>query len=196
MDKKKVAIICVIIFVVASFSIFWTKDTTITDVEKYRQWDDSGIQGGLEIFPEFISKPDNTEYYYNLSKGLFDNGIQIYLKSTLDKEEFEKEVERLSKVTNQYEGKKQKIEYKTKGFNYPAYVSIYNFDSEYEYALVDEKNLTISYIYLQYIDDKEIMFDKTEMPNDYREGKDSFNIYAYQLEDESGWYINNKNNVK
>ncbi len=34
------------------------------------------------------------------------------------------------------------------------------------------------------------------MPNDYREGKDSFNIYAYQLEDESGWYINNKNNAK
>ena len=83
-------------------------------------------------------------YYYYYRDTIFDATCQIYLEYSLPKEDFDAEVSRLSKISERYENKnfiddENKIGYDTKNFIYPAYVTIFNNNHCYEYALLNEE---------------------------------------------------------
>lgn len=193
MKKKRNIVLglCIIFLIVVTFlgySIIKCKP--ITSIEKYGQWDREDLKGNLDVFPKILDENWKPEYYYNCQKSLLDGDYQIYLKCEFDEKEFEEEVKRLQSIENTYEGKKHTIVYDSENFCYPAYVAIFNFDSTYEYVLMDEENNIIYYIYLQFINKEEIKFEEKLLPNNYLEGAVRYNIYAYEFEEMDGWHYN------
>lgn len=189
--KKKLPAIIVIIILIALTAIYLLTHVYCTDVEKYGKWSEQDRQGKLSVFPDTVEKMQVEEYLYQFSTGLLDSNYQIFLKSKLSKAEYQKEVKRLENISDSLDGKTQKIYLDNKSFCFPAYVTICNFNFTYEYALVDEENTTIYYVYLQFIDKEDIKFDKKLLPGNYLcEDKNKiFSIYAYPLEDGEGWEI-------
>ena len=97
------------------------------------------------------------------------------------------EQERLSSLTyTDRTGETQSVEYDTTSFGYPAYVTIAGYDFCYEYALLNEKEHTIVYIYAMNTVSDDLQFNDEFLPNYYMEnfddlayqGKDHFTIYG------------------
>ena len=73
------------------------------------------------------------------------------MPNSKEKEDFDAEVLRLSKISERYENENYKdirnnIVYDTKNFMYPAYVTIFNNNHCYEYALLNEEEHKIIFI--------------------------------------------------
>lgn len=187
--KKKIPVIIVLILLITFTALYCSTHEYHTDVERYGKWSEQDRQGKLSVFPDTVENMQVEEYLYQFSTGLLDSNYQIFLKSKLSKAEYQKEVKRLENISDSLDGKTQKIHLDNTSFCLPAYVTICNFDFTYEYALVDEENTTIYYVYLQFIDKENIKFDKELLPENYLcEEKDKiFSIYAYPLENGTGW---------
>ena len=97
------------------------------------------------IFPEELSSGEaKMLFFYD---PLFEGDIYIrgeaYLEWSVDKETFDSEKERISNI----EGEQAKHPlWSNNLFSLPGFVTIYNFDSEFEYALFEETTYTIRYI--------------------------------------------------
>ena len=123
-------------------------------------------------------------YYYYYMDTLFDPTCQIYLEYTLQDADFETEVLRISQIKERYEhehykDKENKIVYDTKNFIYPAYVTIFNNDHCYEYALINQEEHKIICVFTQFIGNNKVKFDKRYLPQDFGNTKNenSFNMY-------------------
>ncbi|HCW52892.1 MAG TPA: hypothetical protein DG753_03945 [Clostridium sp.] len=178
-----------IIAILLSFIIFvWlcitggfpTKTSNINDYGKFK---DFKGYSNLYIFPKEI--PDSAHidsYYYYYRDTMFDPTCQIYLEYSLSKEDFDAEVSRLSNISQTFKNEHFKnaentIVYDTTNFNYPAYVTIFNDNYCYEYALIDEENSKIICVFTQFIlKPEDIKFDKKYLPIDFNNGK-SFSMY-------------------
>ena len=80
--------------------------------------------------------------------------------------EFNQEVARLSNVYTIKDSVQMKSVYCIDLFDLPSFVCIYNYNGEFEYALVDESNKRILYIYLKDIKTIDnIIFDKKYAPS-------------------------------
>lgn len=184
-----VIIMCVLIGIVVIH-----KDSAVTNVKKYGKWDNREIQGTLKIFPDSLEGLGAEKYYYKCTEGILDSKCQIYLQCKMTEEKYDSEKERLSKISDTYEGETQEIMYDTDNFNYPAYVTVYNFDDGYEYALLDEEQNRIYYIHLRFVPEEDIAFEPELLPKNYdylSESQDEVSMYAHWLEDIQGWYLNN-----
>jgi hypothetical protein len=120
----------------------------------------------------------------DLRDTLFDPTCQIYLEYSLSKADFEAEVSRLSKISGRFEHEQYKdivneIVYDTEHFMYPAYVTIFNNNYCYEYALLDKKENKIICVFTQFIKPNDVIFDKKYLPTSFGDAKSSrgFNIY-------------------
>ena len=111
------------------------------------------IRSGLFIFPESIEDLEQVQYRYACKKGLLDNSYLIYLKATYSDAAYIAEKERLTniqctiKLPN--EAVTNAIEYTETLFNFPAYVAVYNTNMSFEYALSDDENRCIIYVFLK-----------------------------------------------
>lgn len=112
---------------------------------------------------------------------------QIYLSYRLNENAYATEQERLSSLTyTDCTGEPRSVEYDTTSFGYPAYVTIAGYDFCYEYALLNEKEHTIVYIYAMNTVSDDLQFNDEFLPNYYMEnfddlayqGKDHFTIYG------------------
>ena len=132
------------------------------DVDKYGEFENYLGYSGLAIFPKDVPS-ENIESYYYLNRDMpLDPMCEIYVKCTYNEEEYEKEVERLKKIPN--------IRFDEERFNYDAYVSMYNYSSCYEYALLLEDEKSIAYINTQGIYGNPLLglrFDKEYLPEDF-----------------------------
>ncbi len=112
------------------------------------------LNSTLKIFPDNTDMAEDVTYDSHLKTGLFDTDGYIILKADYDEDAFTAEVDRLSKVECtilwQDESVTNKILYDTESFKYPAYVASDGYDSTYEYALIDEANDSIIYVYISY----------------------------------------------
>lgn len=129
----------------------------------------------ISIFPLSIDDDYNVFFekhyeYINCEEGLlwgpyYDdvNITELYLYCNYDEISFNNEIDRLK--TLKY--KKNKIIYSKNLFKYPSYVSIYNRNHKFEYALIDESNLSIYYIYLSSVSKNNIVFDEDLLPKKY-----------------------------
>lgn len=132
----------------------------------------------LMIFPEDVKDSYMVnQYYYCCGSAGLDNMYQMVLDYELPKDEFEAEVERLSKLSVEYNGQTQSVIYDTTNFQYPAYVTLFTKHSDYEYALIDEANNRIICILSCLEDIETLPVEKEYLPVDKE-------AYA----DEKGWY--------
>lgn len=170
-------IICLVsLALVLARAIFFHGET---DVKKYGEFKNYKGYSKLAIFPENLERSENAEYYYLSRDTLFDPTCEIFLKCTYNEENFQNEVTRLSSIPQ--------IKHEEEHFNYPAYVTMYNFSSTYEYALILEDSKEIIYINTQGIYPYRVLglyFDKEYLPDDFMEdiaytgdSKDNFTIY-------------------
>lgn len=177
-----------------------------TDIKEYQNWthvesEKGDVDSGLFIFPENVSSAVETDYAYTYQRGLLENGYDMYLKASYEEEEYAKEVQRLSEINVDIkltDGSivNKAIMYSDSLFAYPAYVAIYNAHNSFEYALLDEENQTIVYVYHHLLNDEEA----GNTPQEYRplefqeksmEGTSSwenFHLY-YEKDENSGSYL-------
>lgn len=111
------------------------------------------IRSGLFIFPESIEDLEQVQYRYACKEGLLDNSYVIYLKATYSDAAYLAEKERLTNIQCTIELPDETvtnaIEYTETLFNFPAYVAVYNTDMSFEYALADDENNCIIYVFLK-----------------------------------------------
>lgn len=195
--KKKRAIICLsVVFAMLGgwlLVVFVRKNSAITDFKQYGKWDNQEIQGTLKIFPDSLEGLGAEKYYYKCTEGILDSKCQIYLQCRMSEEKFESEKDRLSEISDEFEDEIQKIMYDTDNFNYPVYVTVYNFDGGYEYALLEEEQNRIYYIHLRFVPAKDIVFDQELLPKKYdylSDSSDEISMYAHWMEDIGAWHIN------
>lgn len=170
---------------------------SITDITQYAEVMQNPLIGRFGdtpvcmTFPKSIDDKEVLDFFCNR----FEEEIQITLDIQYNEHSFEAEEKRLSEIDG------SKIRYDEWNFKEPAYVAVYGDGLCFEYALMDYKNLRISYVYLQLVSDNHIMIDKKYLPNDYSElykemggleQGEAFNIYrdytganALELRDES-----------
>jgi len=118
------------------------------------------INSSLLIFPDDVSDMLSSDYEYFLKTGLFDTDGDIILEATYTDENYDKEVERLSEIRcTIYDTIKEdsdyhinEILYDEESYNYPAYIASDGHSSVYEYALLDDDDNKIVYVYLSYPD--------------------------------------------
>ena len=116
------------------------------------------LDSNLSIFPDDKNILKDASFISSFKTNLFDTDGYILLVSKYDKEDFDNEIERLKELNMTiYENCRKKsksfknsVKYDTESYNYPAYITIDGFGSTYEYALINEDELEISYIYLSY----------------------------------------------
>ena len=152
------------------------------DTADYRKWSVPEKYTHFLIFPEEIpAEAEEVEYYYQYESGWDRPMSQIYLSYRLNENAYATEQERLSSLTyTDRTGEPRSVEYDTTSFGYPAYVTIAGYDFCYEYALLNEKEHTIVYIYAMNTVSDDLQFNDEFLPNYYiaYQGKDHFTIYG------------------
>ena len=104
----------------------------------------------LFVFPEDTKDMIEPTFVSSFKTGFFDTDGYMILQARYDKEDYDAEVKRLSSIECTVDDITIGIKYDEESYALPAYVAIDGFDYEYEYALLDEKNHTITYIILSY----------------------------------------------
>ena len=148
------------------------------------------MQYKMDIFPKQLS--DNMEVYkysYYYADTFLDPTAQIYLVCSYEEDGYSKEIERLERIQEEYEGRIQPIVYDTDSFSYPAYVTIDADNHCYEYALLIEEG-KIAYVFLQFIKEEDIVFPAEYLPKEYEQKETGYSIYLfeYQNGDRHGVY--------
>ncbi len=188
-------IIVIRVLLVAGVIIFAVQDGgkhsyTSTDINDYGVFEEFNGYSKLDIFPKQLS--DNMEVYkysYYYADTFLDPTAQIYLECSYEENEYSKEIERLKGIQEEYEGRIQSIVYDTDSFSYPAYVTIDADNHCYEYALLIGGK-KIAYVFLQFINEEDIVFPKEYLPKEYEQKETGYSIYLfeYQNGDRHGVY--------
>ena len=152
----------------------------------------SDLDCEMLIFPEDTEKMLEPEYEVNIKSGLFDTEGYIVLQAKYEEMEYQKELDRLSKVQYETADIVLGVRYDEKSYKLPAYVAMDGHSSVYEYALVDETRYEIIYVILSYpnVDELEKYEEYLKIDKDkYKEEVtwDRFSIYARHFED--GEYV-------
>ena len=160
-----IIIACLFLFILAYFLCTLDLNPTkeITGIENYNKNHYIEEYGGdldsnLSIFPSDKSKLIDADFSSSFKTGLFDSDGYILLKTKYSEENFNEEVERLSKLEMTiketcYPNSKSYtnyIKYDENAYKYPAYITIDGFGHTYEYALINKEDLEIIYVYLAY----------------------------------------------
>ncbi|HEY2420579.1 MAG TPA: hypothetical protein VGI04_04160 [Neobacillus sp.] len=160
-----------------------------TDVSQYGKSNYLDIRSPLLVFPKTIPKNAKANgYYYSQTLLPFGGAnYQIFLNITLPNDEYKSEVDRLSNIkkgtkVEMYDGKPtlKDIKLDKSQFIYPAYVAMLGYDGTSEYALLNDKEHKIIYVFIQIVYKKDIKFDKKYIPRGYKSVGDcneSYNIY-------------------
>ena len=146
-----------VVFVVASFMVLNFKKEDHTNIEEYssnltKLIESQDVRSGLKIFPTEVNKDKVKEFKYYSEDDLFVGSYLYYLVVDYDKDEFNAEVERIKSVNQPFRDIVKNIFFAKTGFKYPAYITIWDGNGTYEYALVDEENTTIAYVLNQLFD--------------------------------------------
>ena len=170
--------------------------TLTTDINDYGDF--RGFRGysNLDVFPSKI--PDSAKnvdfYYHDDSTPLFTDSCQVYLKCTYNEMDYQNEVQRLKVVTEQYKEEIHTAWADNENFKLPSIVAVYAYNHCYEYALLNEAEDSIIYVFLQFIYERDVVFDKDFLPYTYfepdeeiKKAEEMKSIYLF-LDSEAGWF--------
>lgn len=196
------SVIAVLLFAIIFMWVLLTGGlpTKTSDIKDYGAFKDFKGYSNLYIFPTKMPESARIDSYYYYQRDTFlDPTCQIYLEYSLSKADFDAEVLRLSEISERYENEHFKnrvnsIVYDTKNFMYPAYVTIFNNNHCYEYALVNKEEHKIICVFTQFIGLNNVKFDKKYLPIDFEDEKSSsrFNIYYSYSENGDGYFERHK----
>lgn len=197
-NQKKIAlallaIVCVLFIFFLTYITHTTENQNLkftTNISDYGNF--YGFKGfsNLDVFPtKILNSAKNIEFYYkDDSSPVFDDSCQVYLKCTYHKNDYQNEILRLTSIIEQYQGEKQKTWLNNTNYNYPAVVAIDNNNHCYEYALLDEDNFSIIYVFLQFIYKKDVIFASNYLPHNFTNPDEPINkadegksIYLFEL---------------
>ena len=204
------AAVIIVLFCVAGWLFFfcsggiWQEYITVLPSE-YGNWDGhidnerQEIESGLYIFPENISQASDVDYFYYTALDYHSiSTIAIFAEVTYSEEDYLMEKNRIAGLQCEIPmgSDKQAVTksavYSEELFSYPAYVTIYNSNLSYEYALLDEESNKIIYVYSKLKDLNGLIPDEyipIEVINkDMYENNSWDNINIYYAKDESGNY--------
>lgn len=128
---------------------------------------------------------------------MFDSSYPVYLKCGYNNEDYQNEVKRLKAIEEEYDKEVKHTWLDNGNYKFPAIVAIENNNHCFEYALTDDNNLIIYYIFLQFIYEKDIKFSTDLLPHNYinpnehtEKEKQGDSIYLFPLEngDSHGTY--------
>lgn len=156
----------------------YTKTYHTTNPEEYLRMEGhianegDDIRSGLFVFPESIEELEDVEYEYFCEQGILDNSYAIVLKAVYpNQKDYDLEAERLSNINCTIKTSQgsvcNEIEYSETHFDYPAYVAVYNTNMSFEYALADEENSCIVYVYLRLCEGADFLPDKY-LPTEFK----------------------------
>lgn len=151
---------------------------TSKSIDEYGTWSLGKEYTQLLIFPEEVpGSATNVEYYYKYESGFNRPMCQIYLYCQLDKQDYNNEMERLSNLSYASQtGETKTVHFDETSFAFPAYVTIEGYDFCYEYALVDEENSAIIYIYSMNTIKDDVYFNKHYLPSYFMEDFTDFDV--------------------
>lgn len=187
---KRIVFIVIVLLLITGCSINYKE---YNDIDNYSNYlislrDNTDAHSYLSIFPDEIVNNNVEEFRYLSEDGLFDGDYLFYLVVNYDKESFYNEKDRISNITINYKNLEKKILYSEEGFNYPVYISIFDNNGSFEYALADEENYKIIYIFNQFF-----MWDKIEINKNYEPIDYKVPIKDIKREGYNMYYFFNKN---
>lgn len=151
--------------------------TIRSEAAYYGQWEEFDGYSGLKIFPENIKKEQIKEYYFESQDILEAPRAQVYALIEYKKDDYDKEIERLKQLMIEYGNERKGVMYNEEYFPKPAYISEYNWMGCYEYAIHDEKNNRIAYIFYQNIEPDDLKIDKQYLPREENVENIIYSIY-------------------
>ncbi|MBR1392078.1 MAG: hypothetical protein IJ567_11690 [Lachnospiraceae bacterium] len=161
-------------------------------VENYH----SDLDSNLSVFPDELSTVNEVaSFHASLSTNLFDTDGEIILDCVYENDQFHDEIERLANLSmtikNRDEQYTNSVLYDTEGYHYPAYITIDGFGNTYEYALIDQDNHEIIYIYLAYPNVRDFPY-RDYLKKDlslYEEENtlDAYSMYNHSFDDGESW---------
>lgn len=108
-------------------------------------------------------------------------GWQLVLEIEYDNLEFLEEITRLKKLCAE-----SSIRDFSEYFDGPVYVTVWNWDSCFEYAMVDEEKRTVSYVYLDCIPKEDLVIDEKYVFKGYERKLPDANSYSIYLPHNEG----------
>lgn len=160
------------------------------------------LDSTLAIFPNKDVDLTNSKFNSELRTALFDTDGFIVLETKYNDEDFNKEIERLKNINISIRSSYHKntdvfinhIKYDETSYNLPAYIAMDGYDSTYEYALINENDKEIIYVYISYpdLDNKYykdyLKIDKTDYSK--TDTLSLFSIYSHSF-DNGNTYMEN-----
>ena len=161
------------------------KRDTRTNAEQYLDQikecrENKDFHSQLYIFPESLNG-EIIKYFYMEESDLFTGSYFYYLALQYDEETFNNELTRLSQVKSEFP-KFNKVKPVIHFEEQSLYLTISR-DNRYEYALYDKEKLEIAFISNQLFTCYQVKvlpehgLPDLTIPNEYDDGKNSYNIY-------------------
>ena len=166
------------------------------DIQAIAKEYEGDLDSSLAIFPDAETvAASKAEYTAVLHTGLFGTDGEIVLECTYDNELFEQESQRLAglsmTIASGEESHVNTVLYDTTSYNYPAYITIDGFGHTYEYALMDEENRRIVYVYLAYPDEEtkvdECYLKRDTAVYDETDTNNRFSMYNHSFDGGESW---------
>ena len=168
---------------------------TNTDINQYNVLltslkENSDAHSELYIFPNEIDKTKTISFQYKHTEDLFNGSYLLYLVQKYEISDFNNEINRLGQIKSEFT--KYNV---TKTIIHDAsqnmYLTIFR-NNSYEYAIYDDEQLKISYVFNQLYRWEDIKIDRpisaVNIPPEMDDGENEFNIYYYYQGD-IGYYI-------
>ena len=158
MSKKNICLIIgsfviAIIITILIVKVVNNDVNVYNDISKYHEYlvslrNSDDVHSDLLIFPEESKNYQVNEFKYFSRNGLFDGNYFFYLEVKLG-DDFFSEVNRIKNISIDYNGIIKKPIYEKEYFGLPCYITIFDGFDTYEYALINEEEKTITYLFNQ-----------------------------------------------
>lgn len=164
--KKSVALIAVLLILVLSGCAYSAEKTYYRETDDYDEiWKLTGFRHGYDdkspLFPDEIDDLEVKNFYCRYDEQLpLGEGVQIFLEIAYDDISFDSEQKRISKMT--VEDKENFTDSRCS-----AYSLQMGENGCWEYALTDNGQNIVYYIFLYNLPEEEIEMDKNFLPENY-----------------------------
>ena len=175
MKKIVLTLVCfVLILSFVSCSNMY-EDIITSDINYYENiWSRSRRAGEPSmLFPSTVAKEQCVNFYFNYQDIILAPSWQIFLKNQYDEETFLSEFNHLNTICEN-----SPVCGDSEYFDTQVYATVWNWNGCFEYAIVDEEEKTVSYIYIQLINKEDLMIDEEYIPEGYEMEMENSVIYS------------------
>ena len=155
------------------------KETIISDIGEYDTvWTLPERRAGEAsvLFPKNVNREQCVTFICkHTTYQLLGTGWQLSLEIRYDDSLYFSEIDRLNNLCG-----KSPVRGNSEYFGNPAYATVWNWNSCFEYAVIDEKEKTVCYIYLQLIEKDNLILDAKYIPEGYEmhlSNSEAYSVY-------------------